>query len=125
MSQFAHGPSFRPADFIELMITGLVTPPLEALIPLTVAGPRGRVTVVEAFVDTGYDGHMTFPPQWIRKLRLPWKRRGRAEWADGSESVFDVHAATVSGDRRVRLVVVDEAMAAPLVGMRLFAGFEF
>lgn len=106
------------------MITGLVTAQLEALIRVTVGGPRGRVAVVEAVVDTGYDGHLTLPPALIVKVGLPWQRRGRAELADGSESVFDVYAATVRWHRQLRRVAIDEVVTKPLVGMRRLPGSE-
>ena len=55
---------------------------------------------------------------------LPWRRRGRAMLADGSESVFDIYEATVFWDGRPRRVVVDETDCAPLAGMALLDGCE-
>lgn len=38
------------------MITGFVTPLLEAKIPLTVQGPTGTSLQIEAVIDTGFNG---------------------------------------------------------------------
>ena len=59
-----------------------------------------------------------------RLLGLPWRRRGRALLADGSESVFDIYEGTVVWERRPRRIAVDEADTAPLVGMALLDGHE-
>ena len=44
--------------------------------------------------------------------------------ADGSECIFDVYVAQVTWDSKVRTILVDEADADPLVGMRLLRGHE-
>jgi clan AA aspartic protease len=106
------------------MITGTVTADREAIIRLTVRGPAGQERRVEAVIDTGFDGWLSLPPALIARLGLPWRRRGRALLADGSESVFDIHEATVVWDRRRRRIPADEADTTPLVGMALLDGYE-
>jgi len=44
--------------------------------------------------------------------------------ADGSECIFDVYVAKVDWDGKVRTILVAEADADPLVGMRLLRGHE-
>ena len=44
--------------------------------------------------------------------------------ADGSHCTFDVYAAKVRWDGKVRKVYVDESDADPLVGMELMKGHE-
>jgi clan AA aspartic protease len=106
------------------MIIGAVNADREAVIRLTVRGPTGQGRRVEAVIDTGFDGWLSLPPALIARLRLPWRRRGLALLADGSESIFDVYEATVLWDRRRRRVPIDEVEAAPLVGMALLEGYE-
>jgi clan AA aspartic protease len=106
------------------MITGVVTPDREALIRLLVRGPSGEEQQIDAVVDTGFDGWLSLPPEVIAKLGLPWRRRGRAFLADGSESIFDMYEATVAWDANSRRIAVDEASTAPLVGMALLGGYE-
>jgi clan AA aspartic protease len=106
------------------MITGTVTSDLEAVIRLTVRGPGRRERRLEAIIDTGFDGCLSMPPVLITRLRLPWRRRGRALLADGSEIIFDIYQATVVWDRRQRRIPVDEADPDPLVGIALLDGYE-
>jgi clan AA aspartic protease len=75
-------------------------------------------------IDTGFDGFLSLPRPLIAALRLPWKRRGRALLADGSETVFDIYEATVLWHQRARRIAVDEAATAPLAGMALLTGSE-
>ncbi len=106
------------------MITGTVTVAREAVIQLTVRGPSGQEQEIEAVIDTGFDGSLTLPSALIAALGLPWRRRGRALLADGSDSLFDIHEATVIWDGAARRIPVDKVDMTPLVGMSLFYGYE-
>jgi predicted aspartyl protease len=75
-------------------------------------------------IDTGFDGALTLSSADIIALGLPWRRRGRALLANGTESVFDIYEATVMRDGILRRVAVDAADIAPLIGMRLLGGCE-
>jgi clan AA aspartic protease len=105
------------------MITGVVQSG-EGRIRLKVKGRQGREQEVEAVIDTGYTGSLTLPPALIRALGLRWQTVGRFKLADGSLCVFDVYEAKVIWDGKVRQILVDEANADPLVGMRLLKGHE-
>ena len=106
------------------MIDGLVSAYREAVIPVTVRGLEEQEQEVEAVIDTGFDGWLTLPASLIATLRLPWRRRGRAMLADGSEALFDVYDATVIWDGRLRRIAVDCVDSDPLVGMSLLDGYE-
>ena len=106
------------------MITGVVTADLEGVIRLWVRGPSGDREIIEAVIDTGFDGCISLPPTLISRLKLPWRRRGLALLADGSETVFDIHEGIVRWNRRSRRIAVDAANTAPLVGMALLDGYE-
>jgi clan AA aspartic protease len=105
------------------MITGVVESD-EGRIRLIVKGPQGRVREIEAVVDTGYSELLTLPPELIVALDLRWRSVDRGTLADGSECLFDVYEAKVMWDGRVRRILVDEADADPLVGMKLLRGYE-
>lgn len=105
------------------MITGVVKSG-EGRIRITVKGLRGREQEVEAIVDTGYSASLTLPPALIAALGLPWQTMDTARLADGSECIFSVYEARVVWDGKVRQILVDEADADPLVGMRLLKGHE-
>lgn len=105
------------------MITGTVNAYREAVIHLTVHGSQTQEEI-EAIIDTGFNGFLTLPPPLIAALDLPFRRRGRAILADGSETLFDVHEATVIWDRQPRRVAVGAADTEPLAGMALLYGHE-
>jgi clan AA aspartic protease len=106
------------------MITGTVTTRREAVVRLLLRGPAGQRQRITAVIDIGFDGWLTLPPTLITLLGLPWRRRGRAVLADGSESLFDIYEGTVVWDRRRRRIPVDAADTTPLVGMSLLSGYE-
>lgn len=105
------------------MITGAVKSD-EARIRLKVKGRRGREQEVEAVIDSGYSGALTLPPALITTLDLRWQTVERATLADGSTCVFQVYVGKLVWDGKVRTILVDEADAEPLVGMRLLRGHE-
>jgi clan AA aspartic protease len=96
----------------------------EARIRLQVRGPRRQAQEIEAVIDTGYTGLLTLPPTVIAALGLPWQCYRRGVLADGSVRLFNVFEGIVMWHRRARHVLVDEADAAPLVGMGLLSGCE-
>lgn len=106
------------------MIRGTVNGSREAIVRLTIVGPRQRKQSIEAIIDTGFDGFLTAPATLIDALGLPWHSRGRALLGDGTDSVFDSFRATVIWARRRRRITVDEAQTTPLIGMALLEGFE-
>jgi clan AA aspartic protease len=63
---------------------------------VAISGPQGREQEIEAIVDTGFTGALLLPPTVVNRLDLPFRRRGRALLADGSEVLFDVYEATVA-----------------------------
>lgn len=106
------------------MMTGVVNAHLEALVRLTVRGSGGQEQEIEGGIDTGFDGSLSLPPTLIDALGLPWRRRGRALLADGSESVFDIYEATIMWDGAPRRIAVDAADTDPLLGMALLYNYE-
>jgi len=106
------------------MVTGEVNIHREAIVWLTVRGPGGSKEDFEAILDTGFTGALTLPSDLISTLRLPFRRKGRALLADGSESVFNTYEATVMWDGQPRHISVDAADTDPLLGMALLYNHE-
>ncbi len=106
------------------MILGSVNAYSEAIIRLLVIGPQGQEQELEAVVDTGFNGSLSLPPSVIAKLDLPFRRRGRAVLADGSESLFDIYEAIVLWDGQPRRVAIDAVETDSLIGMTLLYGYE-
>jgi clan AA aspartic protease len=96
----------------------------EARIRLKVIGQRGREHEIEAVIDSGFTGALTLPPALITTLGLRWRSIDRATLADGSTCVFQVYVGKVLWDGKIRRILVSEADADPLVGMRLLRGHE-
>ena len=106
------------------MMTGVVSAYLAALVRITIHGPGGQEQEVETVIDTGFDGALTLPPALITTLGLPWRRRGRALLADGTDTLFDIYEALVVWDGTPRRIAVDAADTDPLIGMSLLYGYE-
>ena len=106
------------------MIAGEVSDNREAGIRLVVRTSNGDELEVEMVIDTGFNGWISLPSTLVAELDLPWRRRGRGELADGSETIFDIYEATIIWDDHLRRVWVDEIDAAPLIGMSLLDGHE-
>lgn len=106
------------------MITGKVNADYEPIIRIAICDKVGKVHERDAVIDTGFDGWLCLPPDFIAELKLNWKRRGRALLADGSESIFDIYEGTVVWDGQFLTIPVDEADSDPLVGMSLMEGYE-
>ena len=104
------------------MIDGAVNAAYEAVVPIAVRGPAGRVRDIEAVIDTGYNGFLTLPPVLVGALGLPFATSGQAILADGGEATFDIHSVTVLLDGQPGDANVYVSDTAPLVGMRLLDG---
>lgn len=79
---------------------------------------------IEAIVDTGFNGFLTLPPSLIATLDLPFRERGRAVLADGSDISFDIHEAEIVWDERPRTIAVGAADTEPLIGTSSLDGHK-
>jgi clan AA aspartic protease len=104
------------------MITGRVTALREATVDLTVTGPTQRRQVIEAVLDTGFNGFLTLPNHVVRALGLPFVGNRRATLGDGSVVALDLYLATVFWHEQEREVLVLQADGGALVGMALLYG---
>ena len=101
------------------MIEGVVNAAREAVVTLPVRGPSGQAREIEAVIDTGYSGYLTLPPSLVEELGLPFRFRGRAFLANGSEETFGVYGVTALWDGQPRYVEADAVGPTPLAGMLL------
>lgn len=106
------------------MIIGVVNSYHEATIRPPVQSADGRQQETEVILDTGFSGSLTLPPDLITILGLPFRSRGSAILADGSETQFDIYAATILWDGTPRNVLIEAADTDPLIGMGLLYGFN-
>lgn len=94
----------------------------EAIIELEVSAPGQPSQLVEAVIDTGYNGYLTLPGQLVTVLRLPFAGHRRGTLADGSITRLDVYLATVVWHGQPKDVLVSQAAGAPLIGMSMLKG---
>lgn len=103
---------------------GAVNANREAVIRLGVRDANGQAHERDAIVDTGFNGWLTLPPDFIVLLGLRWLRVGTAVLADGRQGLFDIYGAMVLWDGRPMAIPVDETESEPLIGMSLMYGYE-
>lgn len=104
------------------MLTGRVTPDKEAVVSVQVIGQARQIALVEAAIDTGYDGFLTLPSALIRDLDLPFAGTARATLGDGNEVGMDLYLGAVVWDEEPCEVLVLAAEGGVLMGMALLAG---
>jgi clan AA aspartic protease len=105
------------------MMQGYVNRAYEAVIPVVVSY-NGKLKSVNAVIDTGFTGFLSLPADMIAELELPWNYRDRATLGDGSETLFDIHDASVIWDGQFREIEVNSANTDPLLGMRMLRGYR-
>ncbi|MGF1524134.1 MAG: clan AA aspartic protease [Leptolyngbyaceae cyanobacterium] len=106
------------------MIQGVVNSRCEATLPIVVGNTEGQRQVINTVLDTGFNGFLSLPSTIISKLGLSWGASDVVTLGDGSETVFDLYAATIIWDGQYREVDVAESETEPLIGMALLYGYR-
>ena len=75
-------------------------------------------------IDTGYNGALTLPPDWIDALGLPQSGEESVSLADGRVIVVPMYVGYVLLDDQAYEVDVAMAQTDPLVGTALLWGFS-
>lgn len=91
----------------------------EAVVTISLKGPRGQAQDIEAVIDTGFNGFLTLPAELVSELGLPYAYMGQAVLANDAPVDFDVHYVTVEWDGQTRDIEADVTGSTPLVGMLL------
>jgi clan AA aspartic protease len=106
------------------MMIGVVSPSCEAILPLVVGNENKQTKFLDALIDTGFNGFLTLPANIIAELGLPWSGSDIVTLGDGSETLFDLYAATVIWDGQFRTVDIADSESVPLIGMALLQGYR-
>lgn len=106
------------------MIQGVVNLRCEVTLPLVVGNTSGQRQVIDTVIDTGFNGFLTLLSAVISALSLPWNASDIVTLGDGSETLFDLYAATLIWDGQYREVDVAESETEPLIGMALLYGYR-
>ena len=105
------------------MTTGFFTADREPALSLEIRGPDGAQSF-DAVIDTGYNGTLTLPPDWINALGLPQSGEESVSLADGRVIVVPMYVGYVLLDDQAYEVDVAMAQTDPLVGTALLWGFS-
>jgi clan AA aspartic protease len=105
------------------MMQGYVNIGYEAVISLVIKH-NNRLKSINAVIDTGFTGFLSLPQSIIDELELPWSYSDFATLGDGSETLFDVHDATIIWDGQFRKIEINSADTDPLLGMKMLRGFR-
>lgn len=103
-------------------MTGVITPDIEALLRVRLRGPAGLEQVVDAVLDTGFNGYLTLPDNVVSALGLGYHSQTMAMLADGSLTPLRKFEGTVEWDGVPRDIIVLEASGGALVGMSMLHG---
>ena len=101
------------------MIRGRVDAQRQARVQLEIESSDGRLEAIDTVVDTGFNGHLTLPPQVIAELDLEPDEPSDVILATGSRETVNVWRGNVLWHDQLRRIFVFEANGAPLLGMEL------
>ena len=101
------------------MISGHVNSDLEAVIPIALVDANGYLWRRAVVIDTGFNGDLTLPVEFIRELGLSLYGEVSATLADGQTNDYNHYRAIVlwAGERRV--IEVMESRNQYLLGTNL------
>lgn len=86
--------------------------------------PRQPDLEIEFVVDTGFEGTLTLPVSAVAAMGLPFYQRIRANLADDSLCMVDVHRARIRWDGQEAEVAVLAMGQRPLLGTMLLDGHD-
>ncbi len=89
-----------------------------------IRGDAGQEAVIEALLDTGYNGSLMLPLTQVEALALRFIRTDTTTVADGRRVSVPVYAARVFWDGAERSASVVAAGTQPLLGMSLTLGYR-
>lgn len=106
------------------MIIGTMMPGRHPIVSLIVKDVRGQDVVIDALVDTGYNGVLLLPKAVVASLGLPLRRITSALLADGARVSLQSHEGRILWDGRERVVRVLAGGNQPLLGLALLTGYN-
>ena len=106
------------------MIQGQINAAKQAVVTLTLSGPKGKSREVDVVVDTGFSNYLTIPPSIVADLGLTSSGNTFVRLADGRIAKWQAYSVTVAWIGGARLVDALVAAGVPLLGMSLMEGYR-
>ena len=96
----------------------------KAIVPVIFRLPTQSDFSIDFIIDTGFNDHLTLPPQAVSAMNLPLYSITPARLADGSEALLPIHLATIVWDNIEKVVLILASGYKPLLGTALMAGYH-
>jgi clan AA aspartic protease len=97
---------------------------LQARMPVILIPPRRSPIEIECVVDTGFEGFLTLPSAVVTDLGLVYLAPIRANLADNSHIVTNVHQGTILWNVIEREIPVLGMGRRPLIGTALLQDYH-
>ena len=104
------------------MTGGWISGNRELVMPLRLLDVNEHIHRIEANIDTGFNGHLTLPPDSLRLLGLVAARPMDLRMANNATETFSTFRGTVLWRNQRRTVRIIESEGDPLVGTALLWG---
>ena len=101
------------------MLRGSVIGAHQAVVAVGVIGARGRRAVINAVIDTGFNGRLTLPQELAERLELRLVGEGDFTLADGSRAELRRYRAVLEWVHGPVVAIIVATHGPPLLGMRL------
>jgi clan AA aspartic protease len=96
----------------------------KAVVPVIFCLPTQPDFSIDFIIDTGFNDHLTLPPQAVSAMNLPLYSSTLARLADGREALLSIHLATIVWDNQEKVVPILASGYKPLLGTALMAGYH-
>ncbi|AFZ11386.1 clan AA aspartic protease, AF_0612 family [Crinalium epipsammum PCC 9333] len=96
----------------------------KAVVPVIFRLPTQPDFSIDFIIDTGFNDHLTLPPQAVSAMNLPLYSTTLARLADGREALLSIHLATIVWDDQEKFVPILASGFKPLLGTALMEGYH-
>ena len=96
----------------------------KAIVPVIFRLPTQPDFSLDFVIDTGFNDHLTLPPQAVSAMNFPLYSSTLAKLADGSDALLSIHLATIVWDNLEKVVSILASGYKPLLGMALMEGYH-
>ena len=101
------------------MTGGWISGNRELVMPIRLLDANEHVHRIEANIDTGFNGHLTLPPDLLRLLSLIAAKPLDLRMANDATETFPTFRGTVLWRNQRRAVRIIESEGTPLIGTAL------